>query len=129
MRADRRSTNTGEIVRRRQSRRNGASDKENSMGTVASTAKQAVYDKVDSQIKTIQAKLEALKAKAEAAKAIVEIKAIADLVTKKKALDQKLADLKSASESAYAQAKTGVESRVAELEQSVQKIEAKLTAA
>ena len=99
------------------------------MGTVANTVKQAAYDKIDSQIKTVQAKLESLKAKAEAAKAIAEVKAIADLVTKKKAIVQKLNELRNSSETAYQQAKTDVESRVAELEKSVQAIEAKFKAA
>ena len=95
------------------------------MGSITNTAKQAAYDKIDSQIKTVQAKLEALRAKAEAAKAIAEVKAIADLVNKKKAIDQKLTDLRSSGETAYEQAKSDVQSRVADLERSVQAIEAK----
>lgn len=97
--------------------------------SIANTAKQAVYDKIDSQIKTVEAKLEALRAKAEAAKAIVEVKAIADLVTKKKAIDQKVTELKKSSETAYERTKSDVESRVAELEKSVEAIEAKFRAA
>jgi len=92
-------------------------------------AKKAVQDKIESQIKTVEAKLDTLKAKAETARAAAELKAIADLVTKKHMIDQKLNDLKKSSESAYQRAKTDIESRVAELEKSVQSIEAKFKAA
>ena len=46
-------------------------------------AKQAVHDKLESQIKLAEAKLHTLKAQAENAKANAEIKAIADLLPKK----------------------------------------------
>jgi len=92
-------------------------------------AKQALHDKIDSQIKTAQAKLETLKAKAESTKANAELKLIADLLTKKQAIDQKLNELKKSGEGSYQQAKTDVESRVADLEKSVKAIEAKFTAA
>ena len=91
-------------------------------------AKQAVHDKIESQIKTAQAKLETLKAQAEATKANVEIKVIADLLTRKHAIDQKLADLKKSGDDGYEQAKGDVEARVAELEKSVKAIEAKVHA-
>src|SRR5436309_21370 len=99
------------------------------MNTPVKLAKQAVYDKIESQVKTAQAKLETLKAKAEAAQAIAELKVIADLLTKKRSLDQKLNDLKTSGETTYERTKREVESRVAELEKSVQTIEAKFKAA
>ena len=99
------------------------------MSTEMHMAKQAVHDKIESQINTVQAKLETLKAKAESAKANAELKLIADLLTKKQAIDQKLNELKKSSEGTYQQAKIDVESRVAELEKSVQAIEAKFKAA
>ena len=99
------------------------------MSTPTNVAKQAVHDKIESQVKTVQAKLDALKAKAEAAKAIAEIKSIADLVVKKQAIDRKLSELKTSGASKYQQAKADIESRVADLEQSVQAIEAKFKAA
>ena len=99
------------------------------MSTEMHMAKQAVHDKIESQINTVQAKLETLKAKAESAKANAELKLIADLLTKKQAIDQKLNELKKSSEGTYQQAKTDVESRVDELEKSVKAIEAKFKAA
>jgi len=99
------------------------------MSTPTNVAKQAVHDKIESQVKTVQAKLDALKAKAEAAKAIAEIKSIADLVVKKQAIDRKLSELKKSGETTYEQAKADIESRVADLEKSVQAIEAKFKAA
>jgi outer membrane murein-binding lipoprotein Lpp len=92
-------------------------------------AKKAIEDKIEAQVKTIEAKLDALKLKAEAAKAIAEVKAIADLVTKRRALAQKLSDLKTSGEGKYQQAKADIESRVTELEQSVQAMESKFKAA
>jgi hypothetical protein len=97
--------------------------------SIENPAKKAVQDKFEAQVKTVEAKLDNLKAKAETAKAIAELKAIADLVTKKHTIDQKLSDLKKTSESTYQQAKADIESRVAELEKSVQSMEAKFKAA
>jgi phage shock protein A len=99
------------------------------MSTAMNMTKQATHDKIESQIRTAQAKLETLKAKAESAKANGELKSIADLLTKKRAIDQKLTELKQSGETTYQHAKTDVESRVAELEKSVQAIEAKFKAA
>ena len=99
------------------------------MSTETNMAKKAIHDKIESQINTVQAKLETLKAKAQATKANAELKLIADLLTTKQALDQKLSELKKSSETTYQQAKSDVESRVAQLEQSVKSIEAKFKAA
>jgi len=99
------------------------------MSTDMNIAKKAIHDKIESQINTVQAKLETLKAKAQAAKANAELKVIADLLTAKQTIDHKLADLKKSTDTTYQQAKSDVESRVAELEQSVKAIEAKLKAA
>jgi len=92
-------------------------------------ARKAVYDKVDSQIHTYEAQLARLKAKAESAKADAELKAIANLVTAKRTLDQKVAELKKASETAFQQAKADVEARIVEFEKSVKAIESKIKAA
>ena len=99
------------------------------MSTETNIAKQAVHDKIDSQIKTVQAKLETLRAKAQTAKANAELKLIAELLTKKQTIDQKINELKKSSDVSYQQAKTDVESRIAELEKSVQAMEAKFKAA
>ena len=45
-------------------------------------AKKAIQDKLESEIKAAQAKLETLRAEAETAKADFEIKAITELLTK-----------------------------------------------
>lgn len=99
------------------------------MSTETNVAKKVIHDKIESQINTVQAKLETLRAKAEAAKANAELKAIGDLLTKKRAIDQKLGELKQSADSSYQQTRTDVEARIAELEQSVKAIEAKLRAA
>jgi hypothetical protein len=99
------------------------------VATATNIAKQAVQDKIESQVKAVEAKLETLRLKADAAKKIAEVKAIADLVTKKHEIDRKLSDLKKSNESTYQQAKADIESRVAELEKSVKAIEAKFKTA
>jgi hypothetical protein len=91
-------------------------------------ARKAVYDKIESQIHTIEAQLATVKAKAESAKADAELKAIANLVSAKRALDQKVLDLKKASEASFQQAKADVEARVAEFDQSVKAIESRIKA-
>ena len=88
-------------------------------------AREAVYDKVESQIHTFEAQLATLKAKAESAKADAELKAIASLVTAKRTLDQKVAELKKAGEAAFQQAKADVEARIAEFDKSIKAIEPK----
>jgi phage shock protein A len=95
------------------------------MTTEMNMAKKAIHDKIESQINTVHAKLETLKAKAEAAKASAELKVIVDLLTRKQAIDHKLSELEKSSEATYQQVKSDVESRVAQLEQSVKAIEAK----
>ena len=57
-------------------------------------AKQAIHDKLESQINTAEAKLSTLKARAETSKANVELKAITELLTRKQAILQKLHELK-----------------------------------
>ena len=98
------------------------------MSTETHVAKQVIHDKIESQINTVQAKLETLKAKAESAKANAEITVIADLLTKKLAIDQKLHELRKSDDGTWQKTKSDVESRVAELEKSVQAMEAKMKA-
>ncbi len=99
------------------------------MSATTSIGKQVIHDKIDSQVKTVQAKLETLKAKAETTKANAELKVIADLLTKKMAIDQRLAELRNAADGKYDQLKGDIESRVAELEASVRGMEAKIKSA
>src|SRR5262245_2244553 len=99
------------------------------MSTATNIAKKAVQDKIESQIKIVQAKLETLKAKAETGKATAELKAITELVTKKQTIDRKLTELKQSGEASYDQARADIESHISELEKSLQSIEAKFRAA
>jgi hypothetical protein len=55
---------------------------ENSMNIEVNIAKKAIQDKLESEIKTAEAKLKTLRAEAETAKADFEIKAITELLTK-----------------------------------------------
>ena len=57
---------------------------------VTDEAKKVIRDKVAAEIKTATAKLLALKAEAEAVKAGLEIKAIAELITKHNEILHKL---------------------------------------
>jgi len=102
----------------------------NTQGTAAvNAARKAVYDKVESQVHTFGAQLATLKAKAESAKADAELKAIANLVTAKRTIEQKVAELKKAGEAGFQQTKADVEAGIAEFEKSVKAIESKIKAA
>jgi hypothetical protein len=85
-----------------------------------------VYDKVESQIHTFEAQLATLKAKAESAKADAELGAVANLVTAKRLLDAKVAELKNAGETTFEQVKADVERRVAEFDKSLQALASKI---
>ena len=97
--------------------------------SVTNVARKAIHDRIEAQIKIAHAKLESLKAKAESTKAKTELAVIVELLTKKQAIAQKVSELKTSGETTYEQAKNDVESRIAELEKSVQAIEAKFKAA
>ena len=88
-------------------------------------AKQAIHDKLESQINTAEAKLNTLKARAETAKANVELKAIIELLTRKQALLHKLHELKKSDGGQWEQAKAGLEAHIAAFEKSVKRIESK----
>jgi phage shock protein A len=98
------------------------------MSTDVNLAKHAIQDKFESQIKTVEAKLDTLKARAETAKANVEIKAIAELLTKKPVIQHKLQELKKSSANQWEQAKADLETRIADFEKSVHGIESKIKA-
>ncbi|HUL74322.1 MAG TPA: hypothetical protein VLT86_14545 [Vicinamibacterales bacterium] len=91
-------------------------------------ARKAVYDKIESQIHLLEAELATLKAKAESAKADAQLRAIANLITTKRALDQKVAELKNAGEAAFEQAKADLEARMADFAESVKTIQSKIKA-
>jgi hypothetical protein len=94
----------------------------------AKTAKHALQDKLESQIKTAEAKLDTLKARAEAVKANAEIKAIAELAVQKAEIHLKLQELKSAGEARWEHAKADLVQRIAAFEKALATIEAKVKA-
>jgi len=95
------------------------------MNTDVNIAKQVVQDKLESQIKTAEAKLNTLRARAESARAKLEIKAIAALLPKTQLIRQKLQELKKAGGDGWEQAKTELEARITEFEKSVKGLESK----
>ena len=98
------------------------------MNTSATIAKQAVHDKLESQIKSAEAKLHTLKAQAENAKANAEIKAIADLFPKEQAIKRKLEELKNSGSEGWDHAKADLEAHIADFEKAVKGIESKAKA-
>ena len=64
------------------------------MSIVNNVAKQAIRNRVESEINSAVAKLETLKAEAETAKADIEIKAITELLTKQHEILHKLREPK-----------------------------------
>jgi len=95
------------------------------MSNEVKVAKQVVHDKLESQIKTAEAKLDTLKAQAEAAKANVEIKSITALLPRKQVIRQKLQELKKSGGDRWEQAKADLEGGIADFEKSVKGIESK----
>ena len=96
------------------------------MATGVGLAKQAVHDKFESQIKAAEAKLGTLKAQAESTKANVELKAIAELLTTKQAIQQKLHELKNSDGNQFDRAKADLETRIEDFEKSVRRIESRV---
>jgi hypothetical protein len=98
------------------------------MSTDVKFAKQAIHDKFESQINAAEATLNTLKARAQTTKANVELKAITELLTGKKALLQKLHELKKSDGGQWDRAKTDLEAHIADFEKSVKGIESKAKA-
>jgi phage shock protein A len=95
------------------------------MSTDVNMAKQAVQDKLESQIKTAQARLVTLEARAESAKANAELKAIAELLSKRQVIQERLQELRKTGADRWEQAKADLESRISEFEKSVKELESK----
>jgi hypothetical protein len=93
------------------------------MSSDVKLAKQAIHDKFESQIKSAEAKLNTLKTHAEAAKANVELKAVAELLTSKQTILQKLHELKKSDGGQWERAKADLETHIADFEKSVKGIE------
>ncbi len=96
------------------------------MSIEVKAAEHAIYDKLESQIKSAEARLDTLKARAEVAKANAELKTIAELATQKLEIHQKLEELKKAGVDRLQHAKADLEARVAAFEKSVKGLEAKV---
>ncbi|MGO9318026.1 MAG: hypothetical protein ACLPXT_13745 [Terracidiphilus sp.] len=94
----------------------------------ATAAKQAIHDKLESQIKIAEAKLATLKSRAETEKANAEIKAISDLLPRKEELHRKLQELKKSGLDHWEVLKNDLTVLVADFEKSVKEIESKLKA-
>ena len=98
------------------------------MSTEVNVTKKAIHDKIESQIKTAEAKLNTLQAQAESDKANFEIKAIGELGPKKVAIQQKFEELKKTTGDKWEQTKTDLEGRIADFEKSVKGIESRAKA-
>jgi len=99
----------------------------NTQATVtAKAARKAVYDKIESQIHTFEAQVATLRAKAESAKADAQLAAIANLATAKRALDEKVAELKNAGEVTFERVRADVERRTAEFDKSLQALASRI---
>jgi len=89
-------------------------------------AKQALHDKLASQISTAEAKLDTLKARAETAKANAEIKAIAEFLVAKATITRELHELKRSADDRWEEAKRQLEAKVSDLDKAVTAMESKL---
>jgi hypothetical protein len=96
------------------------------MSTHGNEAKQAFHDKVESQINSLVAELETLRARAEDARAdAAELKAVAELVVKKQAIEHMLKELKKSEGHEWEHSKAALVARIAEFEALVKGIESK----
>ncbi len=98
------------------------------MSITVNKTKDAVHDKIESQVKAAEAKLTALQARAESAKADFEIKALEDLLPKKQVIRQKLAELKKSGTGHWEQTRKDLEERIAEFEKSLKHVETRAKA-
>jgi uncharacterized protein involved in exopolysaccharide biosynthesis len=94
------------------------------MGTHKTKVKLATHHRRKSETKAEEAKLNTLKARVDAIRANVEAKAIAELLTTKQLIQQKL----QKSGDRWGQAKADLEERIADLEKSVKEIQSKTKA-
>jgi hypothetical protein len=101
---------------------------ETDMSIDLNTARQEVYDQVESWIKTAQAKLKNVENEAEGKMAKVEVEAYETLLPKLQAIQQKLPELKKSSGKQWKQLKTNLERLITDFEKSLKKIEAEAKA-
>jgi predicted nucleic acid-binding Zn-ribbon protein len=86
------------------------------MSPEVNMANQAIHDKFETQIKIAEAKLDNVKAQAESAKADAEIKVVAELLARKRALELELKALKKLGGDRWEQAKADLEAHIAHFE-------------
>ena len=99
----------------------------NTQATVTvKAARNAAYDKIESQIHTFEAQVATLRAKAESTKADAQLAAIANLATAKRALDETVAELKNAGDVTFERVKADVERRTAEFDKSLQALASRI---
>jgi hypothetical protein len=91
-------------------------------------ANQAIHDKFETQIKIAEAKLDMVKAQAESAKADAEIKAVAELLARKRALQLELKALKRLGGERWEQAKADLEAHIAHFQKLLKDAEPKAKA-
>jgi outer membrane protein TolC len=91
-------------------------------------AKQAIHDQLQAKASLAEASLQTVKARAEEAKATLQIKAIAALFPKTQLIRRELENLKQSNGSGWDKLKTGVEHRIAELENAIGKLQTKTAA-
>jgi phage shock protein A len=99
------------------------------MSRDTNATKPSIHDRIESQISAARTRLDALKTKARSATAQAELKLIDELQASQKALEAKLNQMKKSNEAADAQAKTDIESRIADLEKKVHAVEVRFKTA
>ena len=91
-------------------------------------AKQEIQDKLETQIKIAEAKLDMVKARVKSAKADAEIKVVAELLAWKRALQLELKALKKLGGDRWEQAKAGLEAHIAHFKKLLKDAESKAKA-
>ena len=91
-------------------------------------ATQAIHDKFETQIKIAEAKLDMVKAQVESVKTDAEIKVVAELLARKRALQLELKALKKLRGDRWEQAKADLEAHMAHFQKLVKNAESKAKA-
>jgi len=92
------------------------------------TVKQAIHEKFETQIKIVEAKLDMVKVQAESAKPDAEIKVVAELLARKRALQLELKALKKLGGDRWERAKADLEAHIAHFKKLLEDMESKTKA-
>jgi len=95
------------------------------MNIAANLVRHVAHEKLESQIKTAQERLDALKAKAESAKSSIEVEAVSTLSPKTKIIQHELRELKKSGGNEWDHAKAILQRKIDDFEKSVKKLESK----